>query len=400
MTLNLSNINRILDHELINIFVCRWLYKLFSRIFVQAKVIAVNASKSPETIKKTLGKTLNGLEAIKKDQGKDIKDLRKRFEEQIDSVVHQLAHHLLSDDIKKCFTEWFKEEVPDKDASWKVVEENVNAAFSKRFLEIVDQWEQENKVFSTTCIFLMEQFQNYVNTVEFKLQNVQREAVDDDSSNPNKVVFRIQVSVLQKAIWNIKNVTLGVIGRIIRLWIKASIDERIKRDIQASDVKLLYTDLLEAVSKGILKKHPQASSRSILKKLKPFVEDKLKDVKFYLDRIEARLQELIEADRRLYEQLRKQPARFYQLVFHEVTQHRNQLAKFGLSEVCAVKIDREELEWREEGSSCLGRGASSAVYQGTMTRDGEVKNVALKVWNEARDAANAKEIMEEIKNLR
>ena len=379
---------------MINIFVCRWLYKLFSRIFVQAKVFTVNASKSPETIKERLAKTLNGLETIEKDQGKDIKDLRKRFEEKIDSVVHQLAHHLLSDDIKKRFTEWFKENVPDKDASWKEVEENVNAAFSKRFLEIVDQWEQENKVFSTTCTFLMEQFQNYVNTVEFKLQNVQREAVDDDSSNPNKVVFRIQLSILQKAIWNIKNVTLGVIGRIVRLWIKASIDENIKRDIQASDVKLLYTDFLKAVSKSTL-----TDSIRMKKKLKPFVEDKLKDFKFYLDRIEARVQELIEADRRLYEQL-KRPARFYQLVFHEVTQHRNQLAKFGLSEVCAVKIDREELEWREEGSSCLGRGASSAVYQGTMTRDGEVKNVALKVWNEARDAANAKEIMEEIKNLR
>ena len=379
---------------MINIFVCRWLYKLCSRIFVQAKVFTVNASKSPETIKERLAKTLNGLEAIEKDQGKDIKDLRKRFEEKIDSVVHQLAHHLLSDDIKKRFTEWFKENVPDKDASWKEVEENVNAAFSKRFLEIVDQWEQENKVFSTTCTFLMEQFQNYVNTVEFKLQNVQREAVDDDSSNPNKVVFRIQLSILQKAIWNIKNVTLGVIGRIVRLWIKASIDENIKRDIQASDVKLLYTDFLKAVSKSTL-----TDSIRIKKKLKPFVEDKLKDFKFYLDRIEARVQELIEADRRLYEQL-KRPARFYQLVFHEVTQHRNQLAKFGLSEVCAVKIDREELEWKEEGSSCLGRGASSAVYQGTMKRDGEVKNVALKVWNEARDAANAKDIMEEITNLR
>ena len=377
---------------MINIFVCRWLYKLFSRIFVQAKVFTVNASKSPETIKERLAKTLNGLEAIEKDQGKDIKDLRKRFEEKIDSVVHQLAHHLLSDDIKKRFTEWFKENVPDKDASWKEVEENVNAAFSKRFLEIVDQWEQENKVFSTTCTFLMEQFQNYVNTVEFKLQNVEREAVDDDSSNPNKVVFRIQVSFLQKAIWNIKNVTLGVIGRIIRLWIKASIDDSIKRDIQASDVKLLYTDLLEEVSKGIL-------TDSIKKKLQPFVEDKLKDAKLYLDRIEARLQELIEADRSLYEQLRKRPAR-YQLVFHEVTQHRDQLAKFGLNEVCAVKIDREELEWKEETSSCLGRGASGTVYQGTMKRDGEVKNVALKVWNKARDAANAKKIMEEVKNLR
>ena len=394
MTLNLSNINKRVDHELKYLFVFRWLYKLFSRIFTQAKLIVVNASKSPEEIKKRVGKTFSHLEAIEKDQGKVIKDLRKCFEEKVDSVVHQLALHLLSHDIKKCFTEWFKEEAPHKDASWEEVEEKANAAFSKRFLEIVDQWEQENKVFSTTCIFLMGQFQSYVNTVEFKLQNVQREAVDDDSSNPNKVVFRIQLSILQKAIWNIKNVTLGVIGRIVRLWIKASIDENIKRDIQASDVKLLYTDFLKAVSKSTL-----TDSIRIKKKLKPFVEDKLKDFKFYLDRIEARVQELIEADRRLYEQL-KRPARFYQLVFHEVTQHRNQLAKFGLSEVCAVKIDREELEWREEGSSCLGRGASSAVYQGTMTRDGEVKNVALKVWNEARDAANAKEIMEEIKNLR
>ena len=379
MTLNLSNINKRLDHELKYLFVFTWLYKLFSRIF---------ASKSPETIKERLAKTLNGLEAIEKDQGK-VSKVGKCFEEKVDSVV---AHHLLSDDIKKCFTEWFQEDAPDKDVSWKEAEEIVNAAFSRRFLEIKHQWEEENKVFPTTRIFLMEQCQNHVNTVEFKLQNVQREAVDDDSSNPNKVAFRIKVSFWQKAIWNIKNVTLGVIGRIIRLWIEASIDESIKRDIQASDVKLLYTDLLGEVSKSIL-------TDSIKKKLKPFVEDKLKDAKLYLDRIEALLQELIETDGELYEQLSKRPAR-YQLVFHEVTQHRNQLAKFGLSEVCAVKIDREELEWKEETSSCLGRGASGTVYQGTMKRDGEVKNVALKVWNEALDAANAKEIMEEIKNLR
>lgn len=95
----------------------------------------------------------------------------------------------------------------------------------------------------------------------------------------------------------------------------------------------------------------------------------------------------------------RQSAR-YQPLFYVAKQHRDQLAKFGLSEVCAVKIDREELEWKEEASSCLGRGAFGAVYQGTMRRDGEVTTVALKVWDEALDAANAKEIMEEIKNLR
>ena len=388
----MSNINRRLDYELKYLFVFRWLYKLLSRIFIQAKVFVKNAFKSPKKIEERLAKTLNGLVAIEKDQCKVMKDLRKLFEEQVDIVVHQLSHHLLSDDIKKCFTEWFNEHAPDKDAPWKEVEEHVNAAFSRRFLAIVDQWEEENKVFSNTSIFLMEQFQNHVNNVAFKLQNVQREAADDHSSNPNKVPFRIKVSFWQKAIWNIKNLTLGVVRRIIRLWMEAPIDESMKSDIQASDVKLLYTDLLEEVSKGIF-------TERIKKKLKPFVEGKLKDAKLYLDRIEARLQELIEADRRLYKQLSKRPA-CYKPVFDEVTQHRDQLAKFGLSEVCAVKIDREELEWKEEGSSCLGRGASSAVYQGTMKRDGEVKNVALKVWNEARDAANAKDIMEEITNLR
>ena len=356
-------------------------------------MFVVNASKSPEEIKERLDKIFNRLEAIENDQGKARKDLRELFSEQVNSVVHQLSQHLLSDDIKKRFTKWSKEEAPDEDGSWKEVEENVNAALSSRFLEIVDQWEEENKVFSTTRTFLMEQFHDYFNNVEFKLQNVQSEAADDGSSNPNKVAFRIQLSFLQKAFWNIKNVALGVAN-----WINNVRNFRVMKamksvnDLASNVVKILYKDLLKDVAKDIL-------TDSLKKKLKPFVEDKLKDAKLYLDRMEARLQELLEADRQLYEQLSKRSAR-YQPVFDEVKQHRDQLAEFGLSEVCAVKVDGKELEWKEEASSCLGRGAFGAVYQGTMRRDGEVTIVALKVWNEALDAANAKEIMEEIKNLR
>lgn len=380
------------------LFVFRWLFKLLSRIFFQAKVFVVKASKRPKTIKR-LAKPLNGLEAIEKDQGKVIKDLRKRFEVQVDSVVLQLARHLLSHDTKIRFREGLKEDAPDENASWKEIEENVNAAFNRRFLEIVDQWEEENKMFSTTSISLMEQFQNHFNDVEFKLENVQREAADDDSSNPYKVAFRIKVSLWQKAIWNMRKICLDVAGEffdlemIIHLLLKAKTVVIFNRDFLVSNVKLLYRELLEGVSEVTL-------TDNIKEKLKPFVEDKLKDVKLYLDRVEARLQELIEADRRLYEQVSKQPASHWLVFRDEVKQHRDQLAKFGLSEVCAVKIDREDLEWKEEGSSCLGRGSSGAVYQGKMKKDGEVKIVALKVWNEALDAANAKEIMEEMKNLR
>ena len=356
-------------------------------------MFVVNASKSPGEIKERLGKIFNRLEAIKNDQGKARKDLRELFSEQVNNVVHQLSQHLLSDDIKKRFTKWSKEEAPAGDGSWKEVEENVNAALSRRFLEIVDQWEEENKVFSTTRSFLMEQFQDYFYNIEFKLQNVQSEAADDDSSNPNKASFRIQLSFLQKAWWNIRNVTLGVTNWIDNIRnFKPKEAMKSFNDLASNVKKILYKDLLKDVSEDIL-------TDSIKKKLKPFVEDKLKDVKLYLDRMKARLQELIEADRQLYEQLSKRSAR-YQPVFYEVKQHRDQLAEFGLSEVCAVKVDGKELEWKEEASSCLGRGAFGAVYQGKVRRDGEVTTVALKVWNEALDAANAKEIMEEIKNLR
>ena len=356
----------------------------------------VNASKSPEEIKERLGKIFNRLETIENDHGKARKDLCDLFSEQVNSVVDQLSQHLLSDDVKKRFTKWSKEEAPDEDGSWKEVEENVNAALSSRFLEIVDEWEEENKVFSASRTFLMEQFQNYFNNVEFKLQNVQSEAAGDDSSNPNKVAFRIQLSFLHKAywtFWNIANITFAL-GRLVNEVRNLRLREAIKsfNDLASNVVQILYEGLLKNLSKDIL-------NDNIKKKLTPFVEDKLKDVKLNLDRIEARLQELIKADRQLYEQLSKRSAR-YQPLFDVAKQHRDQLAKFGLSEVCAVKIDREELEWKEEASSCLGRGAFGAVYQGTMRRDGEVTTVALKVWNGPLDAANAKEIMEEIKNLR
>ena len=378
MSLNLPNNNRRLGHELKHLFAFRWLYKLLSRIFTQAKVFVVNASRSPEEIKKRLGKIFSHLEAIEKDQGKVIKDLHKTFGEQVDSVVHQLTQHLLSDDIKKCFTKWSKEDAPHQDArSWEKVEDGL----SRRFLEIVDQWEEENKVFSTTRTSLMEQFQNHFDNVEFRLQNIQSEATDDNP-NERKLTFRIKIELWQKIWWNVKNIGLGV-------WYSLNSDVENASEYVA---KIVCKDPLEDLSEDIL-------TKSMKKGLEIFVEDKLKDAKLYLKRADACLRELIEADRELFEQLTKRPAR-YRPVFDEVKQHWNQLAKFGLTEVCAVKIDGKELEWKEEASSCLGRGAFGAVYQGKMRRDGEVTTVALKVWNEALDAANAKEIMEETKNLR
>ena len=172
--------------------------------------------------------------------------------------------------------------------------------------------------------------------------------------------------------------------------------------------KIDFKDVISQASVTFL------SSRREKRQLKKFVEGKLNDVKDCLGKIEVRLPELIEEDRELYSELYgqllcnlEQETHFqeenkdrYRRIRDEGSQCRDQLALFGLKNVCTTKINHEELEWKEEKSSLLGSGSFSAVYQGTMRRCGEVATVALKVFNEALNADNASEIMQEMKMLR
>ena len=66
--------------------------------------------------------------------------------------------------------------------------------------------------------------------------------------------------------------------------------------------------------------------------------------------------------------------------------------------VCA--ISHKEIQWEENMSSSLGVGAFGVVYQGTMTRQGQVQSVALKVCSEGLDVSKASKIMQEMTRLR
>ena len=379
------------------IFSCfRWLYKLLSRIFFQAKAHVVNASGSPEEIKEKLEKIVSRLEKIENVQEKGIKDLRKMFDEKVDEIVEPLLKHLSSKGVEERFISWSLEEAPAERGSWTEVEEKVNTLLSSRFQEIVDQWEEETKVFANARLFLVQKFQNYYDGVEFQLQDLQSDATDVDSG---KQRFRFRIPRFQKLEWIVKGFFYGLTPLIslLNLDLRSAFNQSYHLTNWASrTVQALHKDLLSNVSEGILARLRNKNQ------LKSFVDDKLKDAKLYLDRIEARLSEMIKADRDLYEQLVKEetkPSR-YQPLLNEVGQHRHQLALLGLTEVCSVKIDGEKLDWKEERSSCLGWGAFATVYQGTMRSGGGITTVALKVWNDALDDKNAIEIVEEIKNLR
>ena len=379
------------------IFSCfRWLYKLLSRIFLQAKTYVVNASRSPEEIKK-LDNIVSLLAKMKKDHaGKVMKHLRKMFNDVVDNIVKGLSEHLSTKDVKERFTSWSLDEAPANKGPWTEVERNVNTLLSSRFQEIVYRWEKKTQAFANALLLLMQMFQNYYDDVEFQLQVLQSDATDVE---PGKRRFSFRISRIQKLEWTVKRIFYrlpSLATRLIRGDLKCAFDQMRASDLTKRDTQALYKGLLSKVSIRILVAFTNNEE------LKPFVEEKLKEAKSYLDTIETLLPEMIQADMVLYKQRMKEETERsrYQPLLREVEQHLHQLTLLGLTEVCAVRIDHKKLDWKEETSSCNDHGAFGAVYQGTMRSDGEVTTVALKVWNEALDVNNAIKILEETKNLR
>ena len=332
----------------------------------------VNASRSNEEINQKMKKIIHRLEAIEKDQEKVIKDLRGSFNEKVNEVVKQLYEYLSSENVIVQFTSHSSGKFPQLDdaMSWKEVEEEITTVLSSRFQELVERWEEENQVFVNARLFLMQKFQDCYEGVEFDLQNLQSEAtgVHGGVGISEKKTFRFHFSFARKA------------------------------------KGFNFEDFVAKNSTNFL------ATRRKNKELRKFVLHKLRDAELYLDQIEECLPALIESDRELYKQLsrkrleetlseEKAKAR-YQPILIDGSQLRDQLALFGITDVCVVKIDREELDWKEEMSSRLGSGAFAAVYKGTMRRREEVTTVALKVWNEALNADNASEIMQKMKILR
>ena len=384
-----------------------WLHKLLLRIVVRAKAFLVNASRTEEEINQRKEEINHRLEAVKKGQRKVIKDLQASFDEQVNNVLYRLSEFLSSDDVKARFTLWSGNEFTDQyiSAFTPEVEEKIATLLSSRFEEFVVQWEEENNLFANARLSLVEKFKNCFDEAEFQRRNLLCDATGDlhrGVSNSKK--FRFSIS--RKASMKMRNLTFEVFHLVADLMDVKFVNELC--DSLREGSKIDFKDVMAQASVKFL-----SSSRE-KKQLTKFVEGKLKDVKDCLGAIKVSLPALIEADRELYSELYRQlldhPTQKthsqeenkdrYQRILDEGSESRDQLALFGIKDVCTVKINREELEWKDEMSSLLGSGSFSAVYQGTMRRYGEVATVALKVCNEALNADNASEILQEIKNLR
>ena len=344
------------------------------------------------------------LSLIGQQQTQVMEELHNYLKARVDGAVQKLSEYLKSDDVRVRFTTWSLDEVPKAGSSWEETKNNIAKVLKSRLRETIQHWEEDNKVFSDARESLLQHFQQRYNFVEGQLRNLQDAVTNDDLDVPES-------NPPDRSLTTAEKVAIGVTSPI---WIPLSLYVLV---IGAPVVGILVIkNMLEDKSK--IKKYEKEkcafmakSSAGYLddatneKVLKCFVEDQLKEAKFCLKQIEARIPELIQADKLLCKQLsdetrsQEEIQKLYQPIMDEASDIRVHLSLFGLKEIRAVDISSEELDWKEM-SPPLGSGAFATVYQGKMRKHEVEQIVALKVCNEVLDATNARLITAKVDLLR
>ena len=366
----------------------------------------MNASRDQDKVATVLALIIYRLIRIGEKQTEVIEELHNFLKARVKAAVGKLGEYLKSDDVRNRFTTWTLDEVPKAESSWEVTKSNITKALNNRLREIIEHWEEDNQVFSDARQSLLRHFQQRYNFVEGQLRNLQGAVIDDDTDVPESIpaanegftmTEKIVIGV-SSPIWVPLTLVALVIGAPVVgiLSIKSKIDDR-------SRIKKYERDKCAFMAETAADYLDDATNESVLK---VFVKDQLKEAKLSLKQIEARIPELIEADKMFLVQLRderrskEEIKELYQPIMAEASDIRGHLAVFALKEIRAIDIGREKLDWREDMSSRLGSGAFAIVYQGKLKTQGKEQTVALKVNSDVLDFKNASVIMAEVELLR
>ena len=365
----------------------------------------MNASRDRDKVIRKMGQIVNRLEAIERQKSEVVADLHQYLKTRTKVALQKLSEYLSSEEVKVRFTSWTLDEVPRSEDSWEVTKNEITKALSRRLREFIEQWEEDNKVFENARASLVQHFQTRYNFVEGQLRNLESAITADSISFKVQLSLETNFSLTEKVIFGVTSpiwVPLGLVALVIGvpiygiMAVKSKLEERKKIKNYEED----KCDFMREASAAYLEDMREK------KMLKPFVKEQMKEAQVCLKQIEARLPELIEADKMLCNQLRDETRsqqdvrRRYQPIMHEGSHLRGRLAEFGFKEVRATDISADNLKWKEDASSRLGCGVFAAVYQGKMKRNKDYITVALKLHQSELDVKNASLFMAEVQMLR
>ena len=366
----------------------------------------MNASRDRAIVAEKMAQILFRLTVIETEQNAVMADLKRQMNKRVRDGMAQLKVYLSSEEVKDRFTSWTLDDVPKVEGSWEVTRNQIMKVLSNRLQEIVEHWEEDNQVFTNARESLVKHFQLRFEYVEEQLRNLQATVTADDVDVSQKAPLDTGFTTAQKVIIGATSpiwLPLGLVALVIGAPVVGivAIKEKIEDKKKVQKYKADKCAFMAKLSEDYL---AIALDELVLQQ---FVKEQLQDAKLCLKQIEARIPELLQADKMLCLELidetrsKKEIQESYEPIMDEGTDLRGKLAVFGFIEVRANEISNEELDWKDDMSSRLGIGAYGAVYQGTMKKHGaDVQPVALKVYNEALHAKNASEIMVEVQLLR
>ena len=335
---------------------------------------------------------LQRLVAIETQQNKVMEELTEYLPKRVNLALTQLSKYLSSEDVRKRFTSWTLYDAPKAEMFWEATVNKIMKTLSRRLRDIIKQWEEDNKVFANARESLLKHFQQRYNFVEEQLRNLQSVVIAGNvgghgASNTDSSLTVAQTVVVALVIGA---PVLGIMA------LREKLQDRKKLNTYKEDRCAFMTkesaEYLDA-----------ANNEFVLRK---FVIEQLGEAQLCLQRMKARIPELIQADKMLCEQLndetlgKKQLLDLYLPILSKASGLRDDLAVFGFKEVFGEDISLKTLDWQEDESHRLGCGAFTNVYKGIMTKYGRKQPVALKVYHGALHATNACEILAEVELLR
>ena len=365
----------------------------------------MNASRDHHKVARKMTAILFRLGQIDKQQTQVVEKLHNYLKARVDGAVQKLSEYLKSDDVKTRFTTWALDEVPKAGSSWEETKSNIAKVLKSRLRETIEHWEEDNQVFSDARESLLQHFQQRYNFVEGQLRSLQDAVTNDDLDVPEGNPPDSSLTTAEKVaigvtspIWVPLSLYVLVIGAPVVgiLVIKNMLEDKSEFKRYENDKRAFMVETSAGYLDGATEE----------KVLKSFVEDQLKEAWVCLKQIEARIPELIQADKMLCKQLddetvsQSEIQELYAPIMDNASAIRGNLAAFGLEEIRVADISSEELDWKEDESSRLRCGAFSTVYQGKMRKHKVEQIVELKVCRETLDAKNANLLMAEVDLLR
>lgn len=349
--------------------------------------------------------TIVRIKQIEEDKDDAMRELLCHLNSQVQKTVDTLINHLKSDDIQRKFSTWSDDEVVTNVQSWHVAQHEILKVLESRLRSFIEEWEEDNQVFAKTMASLKQRIVARWNLVEYQLRQMENDVIEDRNatirlskpsySDPELTAGEKFWIGVTSPIW--LPVTIAVGALAVPLLGIIAIKDKVT---DANKLKKYEKDRQGFLAEASIQYLKEMATQS---NMLPFVKSQLDEATRYLHHMQARLPEIIEADRKLISQLEKETrsteeiCKFYKPIYEESFVIKGELELFGLNEIRRMDIDCQSLKKGDR----LGEGAFGVVYGGKWKKSESVQiDVALKISSENINCYNVSAFLEEEAFLR